>query len=123
MRHWVWAIVIVGGMFETTWALCMDQSHGFTNALWTIATIAFIFTSVSLLNIGLKRGVPVGGGYAVWVGVGTIGSIVMGILIANDPLLLSRLVFAAIIIVGIVGVELSCGEPDGEPCREAGGDR
>ncbi|MCL2032191.1 MAG: SMR family transporter [Methanomassiliicoccaceae archaeon] len=122
MKQWIWAIVLMGGVFEAVWALCMDKSHGFTNILWTIATIGFIFTSVSLLNIGLKRGVPVGGGYAVWVGVGTICSIVLGIIIANDPFLLSRLLFAAIIIVGIVGVELSCGsnEVKAAPDPDAG---
>lgn len=105
MKPWSW--VLVGGTFETAWALCMKMSEGFTDILWTIATLIFIFISVYLLDCGLKRGVPVGGGYAVWVGIGGIGSIVMGILVFGESLLPSRLLFAAIIIIGIIGVELS----------------
>ncbi len=105
MRAWSW--VLIGGMFETGWAICMKLSNGFSDIPWTLATLAFLFTSVYLLNCGMKRGVPVGGGYAVWVGVGGIGSIVMGIIIFGESLLPTRLLFAAIIIIGIIGVELS----------------
>jgi len=105
MKPWSW--VFVGGLFETAWAVCMKMSEGFMNIFWTIATLAFLFTSVYLLNCGLKRGVPVGGGYAVWVGIGGIGSIVMGIILFGESLMPLRLLFAAIIITGIVGVELS----------------
>lgn len=105
MKAWWW--VIVGGMCETTWAICMKESDGFSNIFWTVITLAFLFTAVYLLNSGLKRGIPVGSGYAVWVGVGGIGSIIMGIIIFNEPLLLERMIFAAIILTGIVGVEMS----------------
>lgn len=105
MKPWSW--VLIGGLFETAWALCMKASDGFTHIFWTMATLAFLFTSVYLLNCGLKKGLPVGSGYAVWVGIGGIGSIVMGVIIFGESLLLSRLLFAAIIITGIIGVELS----------------
>jgi quaternary ammonium compound-resistance protein SugE len=105
VKPWTW--VLVGGVFETAWALCMKLSDGFTDVFWTIATITFLFISVGLLNIGLIRGVPVSGGYTVWVGIGAVGSIVMGILIFGESFQLTRLLFAAIIIIGIVGVELT----------------
>jgi quaternary ammonium compound-resistance protein SugE len=104
--------VLAGGVFETSWAVAMKMSDGFANIAWTAVTLSFLFASIYFLNSGLKRGLPVGGGYAVWVGVGAIGSIVMGILIFGESLQITRLMFAAIIIVGIIGVELSC-KPEG----------
>jgi len=106
MKVWTW--VIIGGTFETVWALTMKQSEGFTVIPWTLVTIAFMFVSVGLLNIGLKRGVPVGGGYAVWAGVGAVGSLVMGIILYHESLAILKFVFAAVILIGIAGVELSC---------------
>jgi len=85
----------------------MKMSEGFTDVLWTIATLAFLFISIYLLSGGLKRGVPVSGGYAVWVGIGGIGSFAMGIILFDESLLFTRLMFAAIIIAGIIGVELT----------------
>ena len=116
LKPWSW--VLVGGLFETAWAICMKLSNGFTDILWTAGTVAFVFTSVYLLDCGMKRGVPVGGGYAVWVGVGGIGSIVMGIIIFGESLLPTRLLFAAIIIIGIIGVELFSDTGDEEPCQD-----
>jgi len=112
MKPWSW--VIVGGFFETSWAICMKMSDGFSDILWTIATLVFLFISVYLLDCGLKRGISVGSGYAVWVGVGGIGSIVMGIIVFGDSMLWSRLMFAAIIIIGIIGVELTSHPETGE---------
>ena len=83
MTPWIW--ILVGGVFETVWALSMKMSDGFSNIPWTIVTLVFIFLSVYFLNSGMKRGLPVGGGYAVWVGVGAIGSIVMGIILLENP--------------------------------------
>ncbi|MCL2295522.1 MAG: multidrug efflux SMR transporter [Methanomassiliicoccaceae archaeon] len=115
MKPWSW--VLVGGMFETAWAICMKLSNGFSEIFWTVATLAFLFTSVYLLNCGLKRGIPVGGGYAVWVGIGGIGSLVVGIILFGESLLFTRLMFAAIIITGIIGVELSS-HPETDQCDQ-----
>jgi len=113
MKPWSW--VLVGGLFETAWAICMKESSGFSDLFWTAATLAFLFTSVYLLNCGLKRGVPVGGGYAVWVGIGGLGSLIMGILLFNESLAYTRLIFAAIIIIGVIGVELSSSPEEETP--------
>ncbi|MDR2698108.1 MAG: QacE family quaternary ammonium compound efflux SMR transporter [Candidatus Methanoplasma sp.] len=117
MKPWSW--VIVGGTFETGWALCMKMSEGFTDIPWTIATLILIFVSVYLLDCGLKRGIPVGSGYAVWVGVGGIGGIVMGIIVFGDSMLWSRLMFAAIIIIGIIGVELTSNPKAGKDNQDS----
>ncbi|MDR1690765.1 MAG: multidrug efflux SMR transporter [Candidatus Methanoplasma sp.] len=111
MKPWSW--VLVGGMFETAWAICMKLSDGFMNIPWTLATLGFLALSVYLLDCGFKRGIPVGGGYAVWVGIGAIGSIVMGIVVFGESLQFTRLLLAAIIIIGVIGVELTT-NPDKE---------
>lgn len=106
MSPWIW--ILLGGIFETTWALAMKMSNGFSDIFWTLVTLGFLFLSVYFLNSGMKRGLPVGGGYAVWVGIGAIGSIVMGIILFGDSVELHRLFFAALIVIGIIGVELTC---------------
>jgi quaternary ammonium compound-resistance protein SugE len=113
----VWIIVLIGGFFETVWALCMKMSYGFTVPNWTLITIGFMFISVGLLNYGIKKGVPVGGGYAVWAGVGAIGSIALGIIIYGEAIAIERFFFAALIIIGIVGVEMM-NRPNAESTKQ-----
>jgi quaternary ammonium compound-resistance protein SugE len=105
MKPWLW--VIAGGLFETVWAVFMKFSEGFTQFYWTGATMIFIVVAIYLLNCGFKRGVPVGGGYAVFVGVGGVGSLVMETLYFEVPLTAVKILFAAIIIIGIIGVDLT----------------
>jgi quaternary ammonium compound-resistance protein SugE len=83
----------------------MKESNGFMHIPWTLATIILLLTSVFLLNKGLKRGIPIGGGYAVWVGIGAVGSFIAGILIFEESIVPLRLLAATVIIIGIVGVE------------------
>ena len=101
-----WPAIFIGGCFETGWALTMKLSDGFTIVPWTILTIIMIFCSTILLNYGFNRGIPIGSGYSVWVGIGAIGSIIMGIILFNEPLTALRMMFAVMILAGIIGVEL-----------------
>ena len=101
-----WIPVLVGGLFETVWAYTMKLSHGFTDPLYAALTLIFLFTSTGLLNIGLKLGLPVGTGYAVWVGIGAIGSVVTGILVFGDMLSMVGFFFLALLIVGVIGMNL-----------------
>jgi len=110
-----WIIILIGGMFETVWAISMKFSNGFTDIPWTAMTLIFLGLSVYFLNSGLKRGLPVGGGYAVWVGTGAIGSIIMGVILFSESVEPMRLIFAAIIITGIVGTELTCHPEEDRP--------
>jgi quaternary ammonium compound-resistance protein SugE len=104
---------MIGGLFETAWAVTMKYSDGFSDIFWTILTLGLLGFSIYMLNGGIRRGLPVGGGYAVWVGIGAIGSIVAGILLFSESLLITRLIFAALIIIGVIGVELTCGPDEG----------
>ncbi|MBQ8373618.1 MAG: QacE family quaternary ammonium compound efflux SMR transporter, partial [Candidatus Methanomethylophilaceae archaeon] len=81
---WIW--VLIGGLFETVWAVFMKMSDGFTDPLYTALTIIFLFVSVALLNMGLKRGLPVGPSYAVWVGIGAVMSVISGIVLFGESL-------------------------------------
>lgn len=108
-----WAWVFVGGVLETVWASGMKLSDGFSNIPWTIFTMVFIVLSTLCLNKGLKSDLPMGICYAVWVGIGAVGSIIVGLLFFGDTLNILGWAFLAVIIVGIVGLNI-VGESDGE---------
>ncbi|MDR3205786.1 MAG: multidrug efflux SMR transporter [Candidatus Methanoplasma sp.] len=112
MNGWAW--VLIGGAFETAWATTMKLSDGFHSLMWAVATLALLACSIFSLNRGLSKGLPVGGGYAVWVGVGAVGSIAAGVLLFEESLGPVKLLFAAMIIAGIVGTEMSCSSDDGQ---------
>ena len=106
-----WLMIIAGGVFEPLWLASMKLSIGFTDPLWTAATIVFLFVSMYLLAQGLKAKIPMSAAYAVWVGIGAIGGLLAGILLfmeSSDPL---RLGFVILIVIGIVGVQLSGRSP------------
>lgn len=103
-RAWLW--VLIGGLFETTWAVFMKMSNGFTDVFYTVLTLIFLFVSVGFLNKGLKAGLPVGPCYAVWVGIGAVMSVVAGMFMFGEMLNLLGYVFLAIVIGGIVGLNL-----------------
>lgn len=105
MNHnWLW--ILVGGVFETGWATGMKMSDSFTNIPWTIATLILIVCSVHFLNKGLKAGLPMGPCYAVWVGIGAVGSIIVGLVVFNEMLNIIGWIFLVVIIVGILGLNL-----------------
>jgi quaternary ammonium compound-resistance protein SugE len=102
-----WVYLFVGGLFETVWATTMFLSEGFSVFLWTAVTIPFLFVSTWFLDLAFKRGVPTGVGYAIWVGVGALGSVIVGILLFDEPATPVRIFFVLLIIAGIGGLETS----------------
>lgn len=107
MKNRAWAEIVAGGAFETAWALTMKLSDQFTDPLWTAATLILLGCSTVLLDQALKHNIPVGIGYSVWVGIGAVGSIVMGAILYGEVITAMRAVFAALIIGGVVGLQLS----------------
>lgn len=101
---WLW--VLLGGVFETGWATGMKMSQQFTDIPWTIATLVMIVISTLLLNKGLKSGIPMGPCYAVWVGIGAVGSIIMGILVFGETLNILGWSFLAVVVVGVLGLNM-----------------
>ncbi len=103
-RAWLW--ILAGGVFETGWAYSMKMSDSFSDIPWTAVTLVMIAVSVLLLNRGLKSGLPMGPCYAVWVGMGAIGSIIIGLVVFGETLNILGWTFLAVIVVGVLGLNL-----------------
>ena len=101
-----WVILVVAGLFETGWAIGLKYTEGFTRPLPTTATIAAMVISVGLLGIAMKS-LPVGTAYAVWVGVGAVGTAALGMVLFGESASAARLVSLALIIAGIIGLKLA----------------
>lgn len=107
-RGWLW--IFAGGMAETAWAVFMKMSNGFTDILFDALMVVFLFISLYLLNRGFREGLPTGPGYAVWVGIGALGSVIVGILYFNDTFTILGWGCIALIIAGVVGLNLVSNE-------------
>jgi quaternary ammonium compound-resistance protein SugE len=103
-----WVILFVAGLFEIGWAIGLKYTEGFTRLWPTVGTVASMIVSLWLLGIAMK-GLPVGTAYSVWVGVGSIGTVILGILLFGEPASAGRLISAALIIAGIIGLKLAAG--------------
>lgn len=101
-----WIILVVAGLFEVGWAIGLKYTEGFTRLWPTIGTVLSMIVSLWLLGIAMKS-LPVGSAYAVWVGVGTVGTVLFGILLFGEPANAARLISVALIIAGIVGLKLA----------------
>jgi quaternary ammonium compound-resistance protein SugE len=101
-----WILLFVAGLLEVGWAIGLKYTEGFTRlgpSTWTIAAMA---GSVWLLGIGMKS-LPVGTAYAVWVGVGAVGTAILGIVLFGEPANAGRLASILLIVAGIVGLKLA----------------
>jgi len=100
-----WLILFIAGLFETAWAIGMKYSDGFTKFWPSVFTIISIFISMGLLAYSLKE-LPVGTAYAVWTGIGAVGTAILGILLFGESKELIRLFFIFLIIAGIAGLRI-----------------
>jgi quaternary ammonium compound-resistance protein SugE len=103
-----WVILVVAGLFEVGWAIGLKYTEGFTRLWPTVGTVLSMIVSLWLLGIAMK-GLPVGTAYSVWVGVGSVGTVIFGILLFGEPVSAGRLISAGLIIAGIVGLKLAAG--------------
>ena len=101
-----WIILIVAGLLEVGWAIGLKYTEGFTRLWPSIWTVAAMIASVWLLAIAMKS-LPVGTAYSVWVGVGAAGTVILGVVLLDEPANVARLGSVAVIIAGIVGLKLS----------------
>lgn len=101
-----WLILFLAGLFEVGWAIGLKYTAGFTRLLPSIATLVAMAASVGLLAVAM-RSLPVGTAYAVWVGIGAVGTVLLGIVLLDEPANFARLVSVALIIAGVVGLKLS----------------
>jgi quaternary ammonium compound-resistance protein SugE len=101
-----WVILVLAGLFEVAWAIGLKYTDGFTRFWPTLGTRAAMIIGVALLGLAMKSQ-PVGTSYAVWVGVGAVGTAILGIVLLGEPATAGRLVSLAFIVAGIVGLKLA----------------
>ena len=102
-----WLIIVIAGIFEIIWAVAMDSSEGLTVWYYDLIFIVFLVLSVFLLSRALKRGIPVGTAYAVWTGIGAVGTIVISSVISKTIPGALSILFVIMIIGGIIGLQLT----------------
>jgi quaternary ammonium compound-resistance protein SugE len=101
-----WLILIVAGLLEIGWAIGLKYTEGFTRFWPSVGSLAAMVGSVLLLGMAMKS-LPVGTSYAVWVGVGAVGTAILGIVLFGEPANVGRLASLGLIVAGIVGLKLA----------------
>ena len=101
-----WFILIVAGLFEIGWAIGLKFTDGFTRLWPSVGTVLAMAISLGLLGIAMKS-LPLGTAYAVWVGVGAVGTALLGIVLFGEAANLGRLLSLTLILAGIIGLKLS----------------
>jgi quaternary ammonium compound-resistance protein SugE len=100
-----WVYLFFAGLFEIGWAIGLKYTHGFTKLVPTTLTVASMIISLGLLGLALKT-LPVGTAYAVWTGIGAVGTAALGIYLLGEPATVGRLVCIGLIVAGIVGLKV-----------------
>jgi quaternary ammonium compound-resistance protein SugE len=101
-----WAILVAAGLLEVVWAIGIKYTDGFTRLWPSVATVSAMLLSVWLLGIAMRT-LPVGTAYAVWVGIGAIGTAIFGIILFAESANIGRVLSLLLIFAGIVGLKLS----------------
>jgi quaternary ammonium compound-resistance protein SugE len=101
-----WLILILAGLFEIGWAVGLKYTDGFTRLWPTVGTALAMAISLGLLGIAMKS-LPLGTAYAVWVGVGAVGTAILGIVLLKEPANAGRLLSLALILAGIIGLKMT----------------
>ena len=101
-----WIILFFAGLFEVGWAVGLKYTDGFSRPLPTALTIVAMAISLGLLGLAMKE-LPLGTAYAIWTGVGAVGTVIAGIILFGESMALFRLASVALIIAGLVGLKVS----------------
>ncbi|AMB85917.1 molecular chaperone [Pseudomonas agarici] len=101
-----WVILFFAGLFEVGWAVGLKYTDGFSRPLPTALTVAAMAISLGLLGLAMKE-LPLGTAYAIWTGVGAVGTVIAGILLFGESMALLRLLSVALIIAGLIGLKVS----------------
>jgi quaternary ammonium compound-resistance protein SugE len=104
-----WLYLFIAGVFETAWAIGLKYSAGFTKFGPSAFTVVAMMVSLYLLALALRT-IPVGTGYAVWTGIGTVGAAILGILLFNESREIARILCIVLIVAGIIGLKLTSPE-------------
>lgn len=103
-----WILLIVAGLLEVAWAVGLKHTHGFTRLWPSLWVGAAIVASLYLLALA-QRGLPIAVAYAVWVGIGTLGTALVGSLVFKAPLSLPEWFFLGLLLVSVIGLKISAG--------------
>ncbi|MGH8350180.1 MAG: quaternary ammonium compound efflux SMR transporter SugE [Pseudomonas sp.] len=101
-----WIILFFAGLFEVGWAVGLKYTDGFSRPLPTALTVAAMAVSLGLLGLAMKE-LPLGTAYAIWTGVGAVGTVIAGVILFGESMALVRLASVALIIAGLVGLKAS----------------
>ena len=101
-----WLLLVVAGLFEIVWAIGLKHTHGFTRLWPTLGTVSAMVVSIGLLCLAM-RSLPVGTAYAVWTGIGAVGTVLLGMVFFGEPATFPRLVSVGLILAGILGLKLT----------------
>jgi quaternary ammonium compound-resistance protein SugE len=101
-----WVLLVLAGLFEVGWAIGLKYTEGFTRPWPTVFTALAMIISLGLLGVAMKS-LPVGTSYAIWVGVGAVGTAILGIVLLGEPATVGRVISLALIVAGIVGLKLA----------------
>ena len=101
-----WLFLFLAGLTEVGWAIALKYSHGFTRIIPSVITIVVMISSFFLLAQSLKT-IPIGTAYAIWTGIGIVGTVILGIILFDEPISFIRLLFLSLILIGIVGLKLT----------------
>ena len=104
-----WIILFIAGLFEVGWAIGLKYTEGFTRPLPTLLTAASMVASVVLLGLAMRT-LPVGTSYAVWTGIGTVGTVILGAVLLKEGLSVAQWACVGLILCGIAGLKLLSGE-------------
>ena len=101
-----WFLLVLAGLFEIVWAIGLKYTEGFSRLWPSVGTVAAMVASVTLLGLAM-RSLPVGTAYAVWVGIGAAGTVLLGIVLLGEPATLLRLGCVGLILAGVLGLKLA----------------
>jgi quaternary ammonium compound-resistance protein SugE len=99
-----WIFLVIAGLLEIGWAVGLKYTAGFTRPLPTFLTVAAMIASMSLLGLAVKT-LPIGTAYAIWTGIGTVGTALLGIVLFGEPATAARLTCMTLIVAGILGLK------------------
>jgi len=100
-----WVLLMIAGLLEMGWAVGLKYSQGFTKLVPSIFTVIGMIASFYFLSLVLKN-LPLGTAYAIWTGIGTVGTVILGIILFKEPVDLARLIFIGFIVIGIAGLKM-----------------
>lgn len=99
-----WLLLVLAGVLECVWAIGLKYTEGFTRVWPSLITLAAMFFSFILLSIAMKH-LPIGTAYAVWTGIGAVGTVILGIALFHEPATFARILCLTLILLGIVGLK------------------